>query len=117
VQIDWSDYLRVHADRRNLIIHIIAVPLFLGASISLAVYLLRGDYPPAAIAAALSLLAMILQGRGHAIERGAPIPFSGTINFLLRWFREQFVIFPVFVISGRWWQQLRSAGSERLDEA
>jgi uncharacterized membrane protein YGL010W len=29
VRNDWTDYLRVHAERRNLLIHLIAVPVFL----------------------------------------------------------------------------------------
>jgi uncharacterized membrane protein YGL010W len=28
MQPDWSEYLRVHADRRNLLMHLFAVPLF-----------------------------------------------------------------------------------------
>ena len=27
MQPDWSEYLRVHADRRNLLMHLFAVPL------------------------------------------------------------------------------------------
>ncbi len=109
VQIDWTDYLRVHSDRRNLIIHVIAVPLFVGSFVYIPVFLFRSDYVSVAISMVLALLAMVLQGRGHAKEREAPLPFGGPCNFLRRWFREQFVIFPLFVVSGKWWHQYQAA--------
>ena len=108
MQTDWPDYLRVHSDRRNLIIHIIAVPLFVGSFIYIPLYLFRGDFVSVLIAGVLAVFAMFLQGRGHAVERAAPRPFSSPVNFLNRWFREQFIVFPLFVLSGRWWQQFRA---------
>ena len=109
--IDWADYRRVHADRRNLIIHLIAVPLFVASFVALLVFVTRADYGPGAVALALALVAMGLQGRGHKLESETPLPFTGAGNFLKRWFTEQFVTFPVFLISGRWRQQYRAAGS------
>jgi hypothetical protein len=35
MKIDWSECQRNHADRRNLLMHIVAVPLFVGAILSL----------------------------------------------------------------------------------
>jgi hypothetical protein len=116
VQIDWPEYQRVHSDRRNLITHIVAVPLFIGAFVFLIVSCFRDDYATVVLSVALAVIAMILRGRGHAKEHEAPIPFSGPVNFPGRWFREQFFIFPVFVLSGRWWQQYRTTGSEHPHE-
>ena len=116
MQIDWPEYQRVHSDRRNLIIHIVAVPLFIGASVFLIVSCFRDDYASVVLSVALAIIAMILQGRGHAKEHEAPIPFSGPVNFLRRWVREQFFVFPVFVLSGRWWQQYTTTGSEHPHE-
>ena len=107
--INWSEYQRVHADRRNLLIHRLAVPLFAAAFIAAIVSLLRLDLLAFAAALALCVAAMILQRRGHAIESNPPRPFTGPLNFLQRWFTEQYVIFPAFLLSGRWWQQYRDA--------
>ena len=109
-QIDWTGYLRAHGDRRNLLIHVIAVPLFIGSFASLIVFIVRGDYVLAVIATIPVFIAMALQARGHALEAQAPVPFSGPGNFLKRWFMEQFLIFPLFFLTGRWWRQYKSSG-------
>ena len=116
VQIDWASYLRVHSDRRNLIIHMIAVPLFVGSTISLILYLMRGDYAAALSVTVLAFVAMILQAKGHAREANPPAPFSGPDNFLRRWFTEQFVTFPLFFLTGHWWRQFKD-DSGRSDDA
>lgn len=112
LEIDWTSYLRVHSDRRNLVLHLIAVPLFAVATILLAVFLVRGSYLAAAVAIAVAMAAMAMQGRGHALEPYAPEPFAGPGNFLRRWFGEQFLVFPTFVVTGRWWQQFRTSGAD-----
>jgi hypothetical protein len=109
MHIDWADYQRVHAERRNLLIHIVAVPLFVGSILAMPVCLVRGNYGLLVICIMLVVLALQLESRGHTMERQAPRPFSGSTNFLYRLFREQFIIFPVFLVSGRWWQQLSDA--------
>lgn len=109
LNIDWASYLRVHSDRRNLLIHVFAVPLFVAAILSLVFCLIRGDYLTAIVAILAAFAAMLLQGRGHALEAEPPEPFSGPGNFLRRWFREQFLVFPMFLVSGRWWRQLKAA--------
>ena len=114
--IDWAGYRRVHADRRNLIVHLIAVPLFAASFLALLVFSMRADYMSAAIALLGALVGMVLQGRSHRLEPEAPLPFSGPRNFLRRWFTEQFVTFPLFLLSGRWWQQYRAA-SRATDDA
>ncbi len=115
--IDWTEYRRVHSDRRNLIIHAFAVPLFVGATVFLIACLIRERYVPAGIAVVLAFVAMVLQGRGHALESHAPVPFSGPGNFLKRWFSEQFMIFPLFLLTGLWWRQFTGAGDESDDAA
>ena len=107
MQPDWSDYLRVHADRRNLLIHLFAVPLFIAAFVTLVLSAATGRGSIAIGAGAAAWLAMAMQGRGHRLETKPPRPFTGPGNFLRRWFTEQFVIFPLFVLSGRWLQQYR----------
>ena len=110
--IDWTSYRRVHSDYRNLLIHVVAVPLFVGSFVSLIFYMIRGAYVAATIAFLLAGVAMVAQGRGHRLEEHAPVPFSGPGNFFRRWFTEQFLIFPWFFMSGRWWHQYRAETRE-----
>ena len=107
--IDWGDYRRVHADWRNLIVHLVAVPLFAASFLALLVFVVKAEYVAAGVALLGALAAMVLQGRGHRLESEAPLPFSGPGKFLRRWFTEQFVTFPLFLLSGRWSQQYRAA--------
>ncbi len=110
MQVDWPDYCRVHANRFNLLIHLFAVPLFVAASLTLVKYVFRGDWLSAAFVMFVAVLAMAAQGSGHKKEPNLPRPFSGPGNFLRRWFTEQFFVFPMFLLSGRWWRQFVAAG-------
>jgi hypothetical protein len=110
LNVDWPEYSRVHTSRSNLLIHLIAVPLFVVASISLVKYVVRGDWASALIAIFVAFVTMAAQGRGHRKEPLPPRPFSGPANFLRRWFTEQFFLFPTFLLSGRWWRQYVAAG-------
>lgn len=116
-QIDWTSYLRVHSDRRNLLIHAFAVPLFIASTVFLVASIVRVEDVSIVIASGLAFAAMALQARGHKLETHAPVPFSGPGNFLKRWFTEQFVIFPLFLLSGRWWQQFNGTGDGSGDAA
>ena len=117
MRVDWSEYLRVHANRRNLLIHLVAVPLFVVAALTLSVALMTGNPVSAITSLVFALFAMVLQGRGHRLEANPPRPFTGPGNFLRRWFTEQFVIFPVFVLSGRWIDQYRKSTSQSENPA
>jgi hypothetical protein len=79
---DWSDYERVHADSRNLFIHLLAVRLFdivlLVALISIA----RGEWILAAVSVLAAIGSTVLQGLGHAKDAHQPRPFSSPLNFL-----------------------------------
>lgn len=97
--------------------HAIAVPLFIASVIFLIISVVRAEDVKIVIALASALAAMALQGRGHKLEPHAPSPFTGPANFLKRWFTEQFVIFPLFLLSGRWWQQFKAADKEADDAA
>jgi hypothetical protein len=94
-----SGYPDAHADRRNLLIHALTVPLFLlGNCAVLAAPWTNGWFSLAGIT--LTVTAIGLQGRGHARELRRPVPFSGPLNALLRIFAEQWITFPRFVLSG-----------------
>ena len=113
MKIDWSEYRRVHASRANLLSHLFAVPLFIASVSSLVKYVFRGDWVSVVIVLAFAVFAMAVQVNGHKKEPEPPRPFSGPANFLRRWFAEQFVIFPLFFLSGRWWRQYQAAEIQR----
>jgi phage terminase small subunit len=105
----WSDYVAKHRDRGNLLIHIVAVPLFQVATLGLIGALVGRSATAAGIAVAAMAVALLLQGRGHRREPEAPEPFDGAGDFLSRFVVEQWITFPRFVLSGAWSRTLRTA--------
>ena len=98
----WSDYAAKHRDRRNLVLHMFAVPLFHVASFLFAVGCLVGSLLVVATGAALGVLSLFIQGRGHRREQERPAPFHGPIDFVVRFLAEQWITFPRFIFSGQW---------------
>jgi hypothetical protein len=105
---DRRDYEQLHADRRNLIIHLLAVPAFDLAFPLALIVLVRGEFVLAALCIFAAIGSMALQGLGHSMEAISPRPFSGPYDFLRRWFAEQFIRFPAFVLTGRWRRQYQA---------
>lgn len=103
----WEGYPRYHCAQYNLLLHIVAVPLFLAGNIELVVALLRGTWTVALGGAIAMVLSVALQGRGHKREPVPPEPFTGPRNAVSRILLEQWVNFPRFVLSGGWLQALR----------
>ena len=110
MSVDWGDYERVHADRRNLRIHLFAVPLFDIAFPIGLIFLALGEFILVAVSILLAIGSMALQKIGHSIEVIEARPFSGPLNFLQRWFSEQYFRFPMFVITGRWLRSYKAGG-------
>jgi len=109
LQWQWEGYPKYHQSRPNLLIHIVAVPLFLLGTIALIGAIAQLSLLLLAVAIGCILVAVALQGRGHRLEPVPPEPFSGPLNFLSRLFFEQWVTFPRFVLSGGWLAALRKA--------
>lgn len=111
----WKVYGNAHQDRRNLLIHIVAVPVFGAGALGLVLGLVQLEW----LLAAAGLLAMVvgfaLQGVGHRFERNPPPPFASRAEFVTRILTEQFVIFPRFVLSGAWLRRVRRAQQHRSD--
>jgi hypothetical protein len=105
----WEGYPGFHQDRRNLLVHAVAVPLFLVGNVSVAVGLALLAPWVAAAGAVLSLAAFAAQGLGHRREPVPPVPFRGVGDAALRIVLEQWVTFPRFVASGLWLRNLRAA--------
>lgn len=104
----WEGYAKYHQSRTNLLIHIVAIPLFLIGTIALVAALFRLSLMFLAVALSCIVVAVALQGRGHRLEALPPEPFTGPFNFVFRLFFEQWVTFPRFVISGGWGAALRN---------
>ena len=103
----WEGYPKYHQSRANLLIHIVAVPLFLLGTVALVASVVERSVVLLAVAMGCILVAVALQGRGHRLEPVPLEPFSGPLNFVSRLFFEQWVTFPRFVISGGWDAALR----------
>ena len=98
----WQGYARYHQSRANLLLHLVAVPIFLIANVLLVVALLTGAWMEAGAAALAMAGSVMAQGRGHRLEMKPPEPFTGPVNALSRIFAEQWLTFPRFVLSGEW---------------
>lgn len=105
-------YPEFHRDRTNLLLHIVAVPAFVGSFFSLVAQLATMRWAGAAGSAVGMIVAFGLQGIGHKREAAPPIPFAGPADAVTRIFAEQLVTFWRFVFSGGWLAALRSSGSK-----
>jgi hypothetical protein len=105
----WNLYPDNHCDRRNLLLHVMTVPLFqLGTALLVTSPLTSPWWAlPGAVAA---VGALALQGHGHRLEKTAPVPFRSPWDALARLFVEQWVTFPRFVVSGAFARAWRANG-------
>lgn len=105
----WSDYDKRHRNRINLIIHIVAVPLFWLGTFNVVTAVLFEGALHALGGAILVGLSLFAQGRGHEMEALPPTPFDSRWEFVRRIAAEQFVTFPRFVVSGGWLANLKAS--------
>ena len=105
----WSIYPDGHRDGRNLLAHVLTVPVFiLGTCAVLAAPFVSAWLAGGGVLAMAT--AMAVQGRTHNREATPPVPFGGPIDVLARIFAEQWITFPRFVASGgflRVWRDAR----------
>jgi hypothetical protein len=104
----WSLYPAGHRDRRNLALHVATAPLFLGGTCALVLSPALGLGPALGGLGAM-LVALIAQGRGHKLEEARPAPFLGPLDAVRRFFAEQWVTFPRYLLSGGFAAAWRSA--------
>ena len=95
----WGLYPAGHASRTNLLIHILTVPIFEAGTLVLLGSMGFG-FVWAIAGLAMMVGAMAAQGRGHAQESVAPVPFRGPADVLARIMTEQWIAFPRFVLTG-----------------
>ena len=103
-------YEKLHSNRNNLLIHLIAVPSFIAGAMLIVYGLFTLNWLSPFVGGALALLSIAAQGRGHKMEEHPAEPFNGPGDFMRRILREQFITFPRFVLSGQWRRQFRAAG-------
>jgi uncharacterized membrane protein YGL010W len=108
----WDGYSSFHRNRINLLIHIVAVPAFVGALVVAAIAFAGAQWVLGACAVAVVAVAFVAQGIGHKREPSPPIPFDGALDALTRILAEQFITFPRFVLTGAWRAALRRARSD-----
>jgi hypothetical protein len=104
----WKDYRSFHQSRANLLLHIVAVPLFLIANVALVRALLQGHWLGAVVPLVVMALSFAAQAVGHGKEANPSIPFSSPANAFGRIFVEQWITFPRYVLSGGWYRALVS---------
>ena len=109
----WSDYAAKHRNRENLLIHLVAVPLFQGGTVILVVGIGIRSTLGIGIALACLAVALVTEGRGHAREAETPMPFDGPLDFASRFVVEQWITFPRFVLTGAWRRSFRAAAGAR----
>lgn len=101
----WTETPPVHRNATNLVIHIIAVPMFVMGHL-----LLLASFVSAWWLAVGGLLCIVvsvaLQGYGHSLEQQRVHPFTGARDFLRRLYAEQFCNFWRFLLSGQWYRSL-----------
>ena len=102
----WSHYREVHHDRRNLVIHLFTVPVFMAGTVAVALAPLMSGW--LALGGVFAMMgAMAAQGRGHRFEQSPPAPFRGPMDVVARIFAEQWITFPRYVLSGALARTLR----------
>ncbi|EMC0406811.1 DUF962 domain-containing protein [Vibrio fluvialis] len=111
IEWQWSGYASFHQSRKNLLIHIIFVPLFIISFISLTRSLLGLELVSALSSLFIMALSFGLQGLGHSKEANPAIPFTSVKNAVVRILLEQFYTFPRFVLTGKWYQAWRDSTS------
>ncbi|AGI25027.1 hypothetical protein H681_15795 [Pseudomonas sp. ATCC 13867] len=104
----WRGYAANHRNPTNLALHILAVPLFILASVILVSGLLRLHLSGVALGVIGIVASLAIQGRGHKLEEQPPEPFANRQDAIGRLLAEQFITFPRFVLSGAWWRAWRN---------
>ena len=102
----WEGYSQFHQSRKNLIIHIIFVPLFMVGFFSFLLALLTLNISILVASILLMLVSFGAQGFGHSRELIPAVPFENASNALIRILAEQLYTFPKFVLTGKWLKAL-----------
>jgi hypothetical protein len=108
----WSETPPVHKNAANLLIHIVAVPLFVIGHILIVVGILI-DLRWLLAAMLCIVVSLVLQKIGHSLEQNQAPPFANTRDFLRRIYAEQFCNFWRFLFSGQWYASFKMNSHQR----
>ncbi len=108
LQWQWELYPDGHTRRLTLAVHTITSPLFVSGTIMLLLWPIAGWHFGVAGLAFIASTVM-LQGWTHKQENAKPVPFLGPFDFVSRFFVEQWVTYPRFVMSGKMFDAWRRA--------
>ncbi|HTP26805.1 MAG TPA: terminase [Anaeromyxobacteraceae bacterium] len=113
----FRNYPTGHRNRRNLALHVATAPIFVAGTCALVLAPLAGIWL-LVFAVPAVVLPLVVQGRGHRLEANPPSPFLGSGDFAARFFAEQWVTFPRYVLSGGFARAWREAGARsRLERS
>ena len=109
----WRAYPGNHQHPTNLVLHLIAVPLFILGALLVLSGLFGFDLGQIAVGVISLIAALGLQRQGHRLEAQQPEPFANRQDAVQRLLTEQFITFPRFVLSGAWWRAWRERHKHR----
>ncbi len=109
----WQGYAGYHRNRVNLLLHVVAVPLFWVGTVLLILGFIDLTWVQLLAGAVCILASVVVQGRGHRLEPTPPAPFTGPWNFIGRLLFEQWITFPRFLLSGGWARNLAAGRDAR----
>lgn len=109
----WRGYHNKHQHPANLVLHLIAVPLFILGALLVLSGLFGFDLGQLAVGVIALIAGLGLQRHGHRLEAEQPEPFANRQDAIKRLLTEQFITFPRFVLSGGWWRAWRKRHKHR----
>lgn len=98
-----------------MLIHIVAVPLFVVGVVAIGWSLVQGAWLAAGVWVAAPVVSLVLQKRGHMLEPVPSEPFTGPGNFVVRIFSEQFFRFWKYVFLGDWLRVVRGNSTKHAE--
>ena len=108
----WRETPPVHRSTGNLLIHIVAVPMFVVGHVLLIAAVTTSRWFLLAGASCI-VVSVALQRLGHSLEPQAVHPFDGARDFARRLYVEQFCNFWRFLFSGGWFASLKLSRQKR----
>jgi uncharacterized membrane protein YGL010W len=100
-------YAHQHRNRLNLLVHLLMVPQFMIACAGILVAIVLRHGGLVTLWLSVAALCVIGQEVGHLFEERRAEPARSFTEFVNTWFKEQFYVFPRFVLSGGWWRAFR----------
>lgn len=103
----WKETPPGHKNAANLLIHLVAVPMFVTGNVLLIVGVVV-DLRLVVVALLCIVLSLMLQKFGHSLEQNPPHPFTGPRDYVRRIYAEQFCNFWRFLLSGQWYASFKA---------